>query len=200
MIKNKRDLLYYLECDRVALKREKLRWFGEWGGGVRCDMIWRYEIVLRWREYYLNCKSKWNPINYFIKFRLSKLGRNLGFSIGPNICGPGLSIAHAGTIIINKNSVIGKNCRIQTGVTLGTTNGSDEAPKLGNNVFLGEGCKIIGAVTIADNVQIGANAVVVKSINIPGTTWGGVPARKISNHSSELNLVDATTIVDKTFT
>ena len=118
-----------------------------------------------------------------------------GFHLPLNAIGPGLSIAHVGPIIINSRAKIGENCRIQTGVTLGATNGTTDAPQLGDNVFLGDGCKIIGGVTIADDVAIGANAVVVKSILEPGTTWGGVPAKKISNNSSGSNLVKATEIV-----
>jgi serine O-acetyltransferase len=72
-------------------------------------------------------------------------------------------------------------------VNIGSTNGS-KAPKLGNNVFIGTGAKIIGDITIADNVAIGANAVVVKSITEPGTTWGGIPAKKISDHDSRSNM------------
>ena len=53
---------------------------------------------------------------------------------------------------------------------------------------MGDGCKIIGNITIADNVAIGANAVVVKSITEPGTTWGGIPAKKISSNNSWSNL------------
>ena len=59
---------------------------------------------------------------------------------------------------------------------------------MGDNIFIGTGAKIIGEVTIADDVSIGANAVVVKSITEEGTTWGGVPAKKISNNNSHSNL------------
>ena len=58
---------------------------------------------------------------------------------------------------------------------MGTTNGSNRAPVLGNNIFLGDGCKIIGDISIANDVNIGANAVVVKSITEPKTSWGGYP-------------------------
>lgn len=190
MIKSKNDLLYYMECDRVALRinRKNPRLMG--------DLIWKYERVLRIAEYYHNCKSK-SILKYYYKYRLHSIGLKLGFSIPLNTVGPGLSLAHPGPVLINSNSHIGNNCRIQTGVTLGSTNGSDESPILGNNVFLGDGCKIIGAITIADDVNIGANAVVVKSITEPGTSWGGVPARKLSDHSSESNIVKATEIVNR---
>ena len=55
---------------------------------------------------------------------------------------------------------------------------------IGNNVFLASGCKIIGEVEITDNVAVGANAVVVKNIVEKGTTWVGVPAKKVSNNDS----------------
>ncbi len=191
MIRSKSDYLYYLECDRVALKQRRKRPLL-----LSRAEIWRYQRLLRKAEYYTNCKRK-NPLRLLLKWRLHTLSVKYGFSIPLNAFGPGLSIAHIGTIIINSKSKIGANCRIQTGVTLGATNGSADAPQLGDNVFLSEGCKLIGGITIADDVQIGANAVVVKSITEPGTTWGGVPAKKISNNSSEKNLIKATQIVNR---
>ena len=58
------------------------------------------------------------------------------------------------------------------------------APSIGNNVFLGSGCKVIGKVTIADDCAVGANAVVVKDVLEKGITVAGVPAKKISNNNS----------------
>lgn len=189
MIKSKADYLYYLECDRIALcektKHPSL---------LIPNEVWKYQRLLRKVEYYTNCKTK-SPLLYYHKYRLHRMSVLYGFHIPVNVVGPGLSIAHLGPIIINSRAQVGENCRIQTGVTLGATNGNKEAPILGNNVYLGQGCKIIGNITIADDVQIGANAVVVKSIQEPGTTWGGVPAKKISNNSSACNLVRATEIV-----
>ena len=190
MIRNKADYLYYLECDRIALKEKRKR-----PPFLRPCEIWKYQRGLRKLEYYCNCKPK-SPMKYYLVYKMHRLSIRYGIFIPINVFGPGLSIAHIGPIHINCKSKVGNNCRIQTGVTLGATNGLSDAPKLGNNVFLGEGCKIIGNVTIADDVQIGANAVVVKSILEPGTTWGGIPAKKISENSSAFNLVKATEIVD----
>lgn len=61
---------------------------------------------------------------------------------------------------------------------------SGGVPKIGNNVFIGTGAKVIGGITIADGVAVGANAVVTSSILEENITVAGVPARKISNHSS----------------
>lgn len=189
MIKSKADYYYYLECDRIALREKRKR-----PGLFRSCTVWKYQRLLRKVEYYTNCKRK-TPLLRIYRHQLERMGDLYGMHIPVNAAGPGLSIAHPGLIIVNRNSKIGENCRIQTGVTLGATNGTADAPQLGNNVFLGDGCKIIGGVTIADDVAIGANAVVVKSILEPGTTWGGVPARKISDNSSASNLVKATEIV-----
>lgn len=67
-------------------------------------------------------------------------------------------------IIINGNSRIGRNCRVQTGVTLASTDGNNDIPVIGDKVFLGDGCKVIWKIRIDEGVQIGANAVVVKDI------------------------------------
>lgn len=188
MINGKTELEYYMKCDRIAIKRndDRMRIIG--------DSIWKFLIALRKYEYYINCKPK-SIFFYLAKIRYSMLVKKTGFHIPPNTCGPGLSLAHLGSIIINGNSRLGSNCRIQTGVTIGTTNGSNEAPKIGNNVFLGDGAKIIGKISVADNVAIGANAVVVNSITEKCTSWGGVPAKKISNKGSSSNVIPATELV-----
>ena len=51
-------------------------------------------------------------------------------------------------------------------------------------MFLGTGCKVIGAVRIADNCAVGANAVVVKDVLEKGITVAGIPAKKISDNNS----------------
>lgn len=126
------------------------------------------------------------------RFALKKYGRislKLGFTIPLNSFGPGLSIAHVGTIVVASNAKIGANCRIHEGVTIGATNGSDLAAKIGDNVFIGTGAKIIGNVRISDNVCVGANAVVVNDIITDhGCTVGGIPARIISQNNSHSNI------------
>ncbi len=189
MIQSKKDYLYYLECDKVALKIHSKR--PRILGG---DEIWIYERLLRKAEYYTNCKPR-NLVGYYYRRKLQHLSNKWGVYIPINVCEAGLSIVHLGPVHINANSRIGENFRIQTGVTLGATDGLPDSPIIGNNVFLGEGCKIIGGVKIADNCQIAANAVVVKDILERGTTWGGVPAKKISDSDSSRNLVKATEIV-----
>ena len=186
MIQSREDLKYYLEQDAKMLDRpaKKPRFIH--------DDMWTYQILMRKCEYYINCKH--DPISRvwlkWLKFRYSRIARIRGFEIPFNTFGPGLAIAHCGSIVVNANARIGKNCRIHEGTTIGSNGyGSTEAPYIGDNVFIATGAKVIGGVRIADNVVIGANTVVVKDIAEPGTTWGGVPARKISNKGSDNYLV-----------
>ena len=185
MITSKKELHYYLSQDAIALrckgKRPKL--FG--------DHIWKFQRILRKTEYFSNMyrKKKYYIFLYYCYMVLfQKYSVKLGFSIPLNVFGPGLSIAHYGTIVVNSAARVGKNCRLHEGVNIGATNGDAHAPQIGDNVFIATGAKIIGNITIADDVAIGANAVVVKSITEPGVTYGGVPAKKISSNNSHANL------------
>ena len=149
-------------------------------------------MALRKLEYFTNLQGYSAklllPFKVFYKLRWHYLSVRLGFSIPINDFDKGFSIAHRGSIAVAQNAKVGINCRIHEGVNIGSTNGSPKAPRIGDNVFLATGAKVIGDIVIADNVAIGANAVVVKTIAEEGTTWAGVPAKKISNNSSRSNL------------
>jgi serine O-acetyltransferase len=110
---------------------------------------------------------------------------HLGFTIPLNVFGPGLCIAHRGTIVINKDTTIGENCRIHACTNIGTGRGGISAPQIGSNVYIGPGAKIFGDITIADNIAIGANSVVNKSFYEKGISIAGVPAKKINNKGSD---------------
>ena len=88
-----------------------------------------------------------------------------GVSI-PRNCniGRGLIIYHYSGIVINGNVVIGENCVIRQGVTIGNKNFENDVPTLGDNVDIGAGAVIIGRIKIGNNVKIGANAVVLKDV------------------------------------
>lgn len=126
-------------------------------------------------------------------FRMSKLPPPLGvFSLlfyrhystiygidvpSNTVIGGGLKIAHCQNIVITNKAVIGDNCTIFQGVTIGCNIiGNLQGPTIGNNVTICAGAKIIGNISIGNNVIIGANAVVVK--NIPDNCIAvGVPAK-----------------------
>lgn len=124
----------------------------------------------------------------FYSYRLKILQEKLGLYIPVNVFGPGLSIAHATSIVVNSSSKIGANCRIHECVTIGSTNGQTEAAHIGDNCFIGSGAKIIGNVTLGNNVAIGAGAVVVKSIDEDSITLAGVPAKIVSHNGSFSNI------------
>lgn len=81
-------------------------------------------------------------------------------------------------VVLHKRVVIGRNCVIAQGVTIGGRSGHREVPTIGDNCFIGAGAKVLGPISIGDNVVIGANAVMTKSAP-PNTVWAGVPARMI---------------------
>jgi serine O-acetyltransferase len=97
--------------------------------------------------------------------------------------GSGFYIGHFSGIIVNKDCIIGKNCNISQGVTLGQSNRGAKkgAPIIGDNVYIGPGAKLIGRVVIGNNVAIGANSVVTKDIE-DNAVVVGAPARVISHN------------------
>lgn len=181
MINNKKELVEYLIQDKlhlgISVQRKYPRPF--------YDEVWKFEIALRKAEYAVNCKKGIINLPYRLwrKLIFHRISVKLGFSIPLNVFESGLSIAHYGTIVVNSNAKIGKNCRIQEGVCIGAS-GSNKAPKIGDNVFIGSGAKIIGDITIANNIAVGAGAVITKSFLEEKITVAGVPAKKISDEDS----------------
>lgn len=178
MIKNKKELLFYLECDRKARDLNK--------GNIKnlFNELYIYQILMRKCEYYSNVRKDLIGIiiKYILKFLYNKRSIKYGFSIPLNTFGPGLCILHRGTIVINGNSKIGKNCRINACVNIGTQMGENNAsPIIGDNCFIGPGVKMFGKIKIGDNVAIGANAVVNKSFD-SNLTLAGVPAKIINEY------------------
>lgn len=185
MILSKKDYNYYKHCDKLALGISKKK-----HPSLFADDIWKFEILMRKTEYYRNCrKGFFGRIIYkILSHKYHRKSIKLGFSIPINIFGPGLSIAHPGTIVVNGNAKVGKNCRLHVCTTIGATNGKNAAPIIGDNVYIGTGAKIIGDIKIGDNSVIGANAVVNKSFPDGNITIGGVPAKKISERNSYIHL------------
>ncbi len=104
-----------------------------------------------------------------------------GITIGSTATiGRRLRIEHHGCIVIHGATVIGDDCLIRHGVTIGNSGTEDlfGAPRIGNRVQMGAGAKILGRVTIGDGAIIGANAVVVHDVP-DNVAVGGVPARPL---------------------
>ena len=90
--------------------------------------------------------------------------------------GSNFVIDHFGGIVVSGYASFGDNCRLRNGVVVGLKNVDDpRAPRLGSNVDIGAGAKLLGNISIGDNVCIGANAVVLT--DVPSNSLAvGVPA------------------------
>jgi serine O-acetyltransferase len=119
---------------------------------------------------------------------LSGLARVLtGIEIHPGaIIGRRFFIDHGMGVVIGETTLIGDDCTLYHGVTLGGTswNKGKRHPTLGNNVVVGAGAKVLGPITLSDGSRVGSNAVVVKDVS-EGSTVVGVPGRVISSQSQD---------------
>lgn len=190
MIQSKQDLRFYVRADLAAhgLDSWRLR-----------SPLWEpeaaFQRLLRRLEYVHNCRRDIVGRVWFqlLQFRFLRRSRRLGFTIPANVFGPGLSIAHYGSIVVSGRVRVGRNCRIHSDVNIGETR--DGAPQIGDNVYIGPGAKIFGAITIGDGAAIGANAVVHRDVPA-GVTVGGVPARVISHNGSRDLVLDACALAE----
>ena len=111
-----------------------------------------------------------------------------GIEIHPGAkIGKGLFIDHGTGVIIGETTVIGDNCTLYQGVTLGG-NGKETGkrhPTLGNNVMVSAGAKILGSFTVGDNSKVGAGSVVLEEVP-PNSTVVGVPGRIVKRRDDKL--------------
>lgn len=125
----------------------------------------------------------------FLPRAISQLARWLtGVEIHPSATiGTGFFIDHGMGVVIGETAEIGDYVTLFQGVTLGGT-GKERGkrhPTLGNHVVVGAGAKILGGITIGDNVKIGANSVVLKSVAANSTVIG-VPGRVIKSQGERM--------------
>jgi serine O-acetyltransferase len=119
---------------------------------------------------------------------VSHLARLLtGIEIHPGArIGRRFFIDHGMGVVIGETAVIGDDCTLYHGVTLGGTSWEKgkRHPTLGHDVVVGAGAKVLGPIEIGDGARIGSNAVVVKSIP-NGATVVGVPGRVVERHTDQ---------------
>jgi serine O-acetyltransferase len=129
----------------------------------------------------------------FVPRYLSEMTRDLtGIEIHPGASiGKDFFIDHGGGVVIGETSIIGDNVTIYQGVVLGgtTTEQVKRHPTLGNNIVVGTGAKLLGPITIGDDVRIGANSVVVMDIP-PNSVVVGVPGKIISREGETIKKID----------
>ena len=116
---------------------------------------------------------------------ISHVGRLLtGIEIHPGATiGEGFFIDHGMGLVIGETAVVGDDCHLHQGVTLGgtSTRRVKRHPTLGNDVLVGAGAQLIGAITVGDHARIGAGSVVVTNVP-PFATVVGVPGHVIAYH------------------
>lgn len=147
-----------------ALFREQSLWaIWVYRFGRRVDQRpngFRKKLLLRW---------------YWVLHRIVETLTGIGLPKAATI-GAGLRIWHFGGIFIHPNVVMGRNCTLRQGVTLGDRGDNGGAPVVGDGVDFGSCAHAIGPVSIGSNVKVGAMAVVVSDVP-PGCTVVGNPGR-----------------------
>lgn len=147
-----------------------------------------FEVILLYPGFHAILSHRICHALYKLKFRfiprlISQITRHVtGIEIHPGATiGKRLFIDHGMGIVIGETTIVGDNCTIYHGVTLGGT-GKDVGkrhPILGDNVMVGAGAKVLGPIKIASNTKIGAGAVVLKECLIEGSTIVGTKGKII---------------------
>jgi len=138
--------------------------------GLHALLLHRAAHILHEKEHYFSARA----VSQFAKF-LTGIEIHPGATIGK-----GLFIDHGSGVVIGETTVIGDNCTIYQGVTLGGTGKQTgkRHPTLGNNVMIGAGAKLLGNFTIGDNTKIAAGAVVLGDVP-ENSTAVGIPAKVV---------------------
>lgn len=155
---------------RADLRTYRGRW---WEQGFWVMLVYRFG---RWR-YGLKPALVRKPFSLLYKIAHKFIQVVAGIDLPCEaVVGRNFVIDHFGGVIVSGYARFGDNCRIRNGVSVGLKRVEEPgAPIIGNNVDIGAGAKLLGRITIGDNVLIGANAVVVT--DVPSNSIAmGVPA------------------------
>ena len=141
----------------------------------------------------------YNHRHYFAARWLSqRCTKKTGIEIHPAAkIGKRFFIDHGTGVVIGETTIIGDNVTIYQGVTLGGTGHEcgKRHPTIGNNVLIGSGAKVLGPVTVGDNSNIAAGAVVLNEIP-PNCTAVGVPARVVKLNGERIDYLDQIHVPD----
>ncbi len=133
------------------------------------EMILLYPGVKAYFWYKISHFLYTHKCKFMSKLIMYQVRKKTGIEIHPAcIIGKNLFIDHGFGIVIGATTVIGDNCLIYHGVTLGSkkvyNNDEKRHPTIGDNVLIGAGSKVLGNIKIGNNVKIGANSVVLNDI------------------------------------
>ena len=137
--------------------------------------LWRYR--LRWLARFISTLARWIT----------------GIEIHPGaVIGRRFFIDHGMGVVIGETAIIGDDCMLYHGVTLGGTTWDKvkRHPTLKNGVVIGAGAKILGPITLGNNVRVGSNSVVVRSID-DNETVVGIPGRIVRQKTEDEDSFDS---------
>ena len=137
--------------------------------------LWRYK--LRWLARFISTLARWIT----------------GIEIYPGaVIGRRFFIDHGMGVVIGETAIIGDDCMLYHGVTLGGTTWDKvkRHPTLKNGVVIGAGAKILGPITLGNNVRVGSNSVVVRSID-DNETVVGIPGRIVRQKTEDEDSFDS---------
>lgn len=165
-----RDLDWSADLQRYGVARPFLREQSIWA-------VWTYRFGRRIDRRPDGLAKRLLTVGYWLLFRLVETGTGVSLPKSLQI-GPGLRIWHFGGIFIHPDTVIGANCTLRQGVTIGNRQQGGPVPVLGDDVELGAYAQVLGGIRIGNGCKIGAMAVVL--CDVPdGATAVGAPARII---------------------
>lgn len=156
--------------------------------GFRALVVYRFGV---WR---MGVKSRYcrAPLSILYCFLFRRIRNRYGIEFPYSIdAGRRIVIEHQSAIVIHGGTVMGDDCIIRQGVTIGNRymDKPFDAPRLGNRVNIGAGAKILGGISIGDDAMIGANAVVLHDVPA-GVTVVGIPAKPIDEKTNTPELHD----------
>tara|TARA_Y100000758_G_scaffold70925_1_gene46631 strand:+ start:285 stop:959 length:675 start_codon:yes stop_codon:yes gene_type:complete len=137
--------------------------------------IWRYKLY--WLARFISTFARWLT----------------GIEIHPGaVIGRRFFIDHGMGVVIGETAIIGDDCMLYHGVTLGGTSWDKvkRHPTLKNGVVIGAGAKILGPITLGENVRVGSNSVVVRSID-DNETVVGIPGRIVRKKAEDGDSFDS---------
>ena len=162
---------------------------------LRCLCLlpgYKYSFWMRTAKYAKQGGILLTPLYLMSRLMMNRYQYKYGICIPYNTrIAEGLYIGHYGGIFVNHEARIGKNCNINQDVSIGATYGGRNPgiPVIGDNAYLGPGAKIIGGITLGNNVAVGANCVV--NIDVPdnGVVIGN-PCKIVSYQGSKEYIVN----------
>ena len=172
---------------KISHYREDLQRYKNYGKLEWQEPSFWVVTIYRYGQWCMQVRSLWIRkfvlFTYYVPFAFLTVLTGINIPVTTKI-GHGLRIWHFGCIVLHPNTVIGKNCDLRHGVTIGNRQEYDDVPVIGDNVDIGTGAKILGRIRVGDNVTIGANAVVIK--NVPDNHIAvGVPAINIPKRKKD---------------